>query len=191
MLSPVHAEPVAAFQPVVVATLEPATTTTTTSPPTSTATTTIVPVATAVAVATSLSDAPEPDDPPAADTEPVFGMITADAFGTQQLAASLEDGARVQAGTGCALLISGHRTTAIAPFRRIDELAVGDTVAVTRSDGTDCRFAVAKIELLDETTAFRRVNLFGINDAALYACADATGGPGGVTHRWWVTLALA
>jgi hypothetical protein len=131
-----------------------------------------------------------PDDEQSATTEPLLGMISADALGTHPLAASLDDGAMVQAGHGCSLLISGHRTSAGAPFRRVNELAVGDVVSVTLDDGAACGFTVAAVELIDAATAFRRVNLFAVhgNDAALYACADATGGQGGTSHRWWVTL---
>jgi hypothetical protein len=191
MVSPVHVEPSSAFRPVAIATLQPAATTTTTPPPTlATSAPARIETAGVPAPGNTRTAVAEPDDEPSTTTEPLLGTISADVLGAQPLAASLDDGAMVQAGRGCALLISGHRTSAGAPFRRLNELAVGEVVTATLDDGTACGFTVAAVELIDAATAFRRVNLFASQgtDAALYACADATGGQGGTSHRWWVML---
>lgn len=174
------------FGPDVTVVLAPSPTTTTTQPAASPA-----PVPTTT-IASPVVDDPGPPavSSPVAEAPPVEGTITAPSLGTQAIAPDLERGARIQARTGCGLLISGHRTSGPAPFAAIDQLAPGDPVTVTLADGSSCDFVVERLELLDEVEAYRRVNFFdgADNAGALYACADETGAPGGLSHRWWVTL---
>ncbi len=176
------------FAPHVTAVLAPPPSTTTTLPVPST------PGASAMSVPSTIrvdvAQVESSDVEPVIEHPPDLGYLSTPSTGTQPIAASLDDGVRIQVRAGCGLLLSGHRTDGPAPFRHLDKLVPGDEVLVVLNDATICRPAIARIDLITEAEAFRRVNLFEGNngDGAMYACADSTGAPGGLSHRWWVTL---
>jgi hypothetical protein len=120
------------------------------------------------------------------------GILVTEALGAQPITASLDSGVIVDGQADCSVLLSGHRTSGIAPLHDVTEMRTGDPLELQFRNGPTCRYSVASVELLSESEAFRRVNLFTAEDgAALYTCADPSGAAGGLTHRWWVTLVSA
>jgi sortase (surface protein transpeptidase) len=83
-------------------------------------------------------------------------------------------------------IILAHRTAGPGLFRKIDTLHVGDRATATRTDGTMCAWKVVSVTLLTAQDAETVVRATQPGTMTASACADKTGAPGGISHRWVV-----
>lgn len=88
-------------------------------------------------------------------------------------------------------IIFGHRNSHNHPFKLINTLQAGDAVIITNLDGSTIELKVDTVVLLslaDATNQLLAPSTDGAPQLRLVACAHADGTPGGVSHRWIVTL---
>lgn len=83
------------------------------------------------------------------------------------------------------VVIAGHRVTHSRPFRNIDQLAEGDEVIFTLTDGTEHRYAFESNEVVPDT-AMRITAQTLEKTATLFACHP----PGSAQYRFVVHLRL-
>ncbi len=169
------------------------------SEPTTTTTTiakaTVLPVNPTIATTVPL---PQPVPPPVDENaaEPVIerGRVTVPSIGldaalyeglalpTFDLGPSLWPGTAMPGQIGN-MVVGGHRTSANADFRHLDQLVAGDEMLVTDNAGVQHTYAVDSIEITDPFAA-RIIHQTPQRTATLYACDP----PGSVSRRIVVHL---
>jgi sortase A len=179
--------------------------------PASTTTTTAAEVATTVTGSTTSTTMPAPTttteplphpleislDPKATEPEVKLGSIAIPKLGLNVtvydgvLLTTLNKGPGHWPGTAMPgqvgnVVIAGHRVTHSRPFRHLDDLAVGDPVIFTLTDGSSFTYEVVGSEIVTPDSTWI-VNQTRAYTATLFACHP----PGSAQERFVVHLKLA
>ena len=72
-------------------------------------------------------------------------------------------------GAGGNMVLGGHRTSGIRPFRNIDQLQVGDTIAVTTESGVH-QYRVSSSTIVDPIEGMWILGQSGSAKLTLFAC---------------------
>lgn len=68
------------------------------------------------------------------------------------------------------VVLAGHRTTHTAPFNRIDDLARGDLILVSRPDGIDVMYRVTESFVVEPSELWITYDVPGESLITLFAC---------------------